>query len=42
MEHRVLSAADVEIDTAGLRTAHPIFFRLFTDETFIVLRIAKS
>src|SRR5437667_9458426 len=42
MQHSVLRPADVKIDTAGLVAAHPVTFRLFTNETLIVLRIAKS
>ena len=32
MQHRVLGAADIQINPAGLRAAHPVAFRLFVDK----------
>ena len=42
VQHGVLGAADVQIDTSGLGTAHPVVFGFFTDKPLIVVRIAKS
>ena len=41
MQYRVFGSADVKIDTAGLLAIHPVTFRFLTDETFVILRIAK-
>src|SRR5207244_12658980 len=42
MQHSVLGAADVQINTTGLITTHPVPLRFFTNEPFVVVRIAKS
>ena len=41
MQHGVLRSADVKIDAAGFRSAHPVAFRFFADETLFISRIAK-
>ena len=41
MQHRMLAAADVEIDSARFASAHPILLWLLAHEPFVVLRIAE-
>src|SRR5260370_16193484 len=42
MQDSMLSPTNIEIDSARLRPAHPIFFGLFANEPLVVPRIAKS
>src|SRR3954447_10515021 len=41
MQDGVFRATDIEVNAPRLRSSHPVAFRLFTDETAIVFRIAK-
>src|SRR5437899_11538795 len=42
MQHSVLGAADVQINPTRLVTSHPIALGVLTNETFIIVRVAKS
>jgi hypothetical protein len=41
MQHRVLSSSDVQIYAAGFIAAHPVTFPLFSDESFVIVRIGE-